>query len=134
MHFDTMEASAIRPSIDGNVWTLGKPSLRQAHLLEHGIPQLPNKRMSYEDFENQIARYVVASKQQPGDIDWITAWRYHQLGIAGFEMIRNELRSRPSTSFRLDDPTEANNPIWGVISNRRLEFEGDDPLKRHLSI
>jgi hypothetical protein len=133
MIFNTLDASAIRSSIDGYTWTLGKPSPRQAYLLEHGFSQLPSEHMSYEDFEDYIVRYVPSSKHQPGDIDWITAWRYHQLGIAGFEMIRNELVSRPNGSFRLDDPEEANNPIWGVISNRRFEFEGGDPIQRHVS-
>jgi hypothetical protein len=82
---------------------------------------------------NKADRYSPLFAGVPGLADWVTAWRFHQLGMAGFEMIYNELKDRPSMSFRLDDPAEADNPVWGVISNRRFQLDGGDPLTRHLA-
>jgi hypothetical protein len=132
MTFSVIDASKIRSSVDGNTWSLVDPNPAQAHLLEHGVSQVPFERLSYEHFMDKVTRFSPLFAGVPGQADWVTAWRFHQLGIAGFEMIYNELRNRENRSFRLNDPDETNNPIWAVISNRRFELEGGDPLSRHL--
>jgi hypothetical protein len=133
MVFSAVDASRVRSSVDGNVWSLVDPNPAQAHLLEYGVSQVPFEQLSYEQFTDKVTRFSPLFAGVTGQADWLTAWRFHQLGMAGFEMIFNELKGRPSASFRLDDPSEVNNPVWSVISNRRFELEGGDPLARHLT-
>lgn len=133
MNFNALDASRIKSSVDGNVWSLVDSNPAQAHLLEHGVSQVPFERLTYDQFVDKASRFSPLFAGVPGKADWVTAWRFHQLGMAGFEMIFNELRDRPNKSFRLDDPAEANNPVWSVVSNRRFELEGGDPLARHLT-
>lgn len=133
MNFSSVEASRVKSSLDGICWSLVNENPAQAHLLQHGVSQIPFGRLSYQEFINKVDRYSPLFSGIPGNADWVTAWRFHQLGMAGFEMIFNELQHRPGMSFRLDDPTEASNPVWSVISNRNFELQGGDPLKRHLT-
>ena len=134
MNFSAVEASRVKSSLDGISWSLVDENPAQAHLLQHGVSQIPFERLSYEQFIDKADRYLPLFSGVPGNADWVTAWRFHQLGMAGFEMIFNELKHRPEMSFRLDDPREGNNLIWSVISNRNFELQGGDPLKRHLPV
>lgn len=133
MEFTYLDASRIVSSLDGNVWSLkGEPNQAHAKLLELVDP-ISDAHLGFGDFNSHCDRLIPLVTGLPGKVDWPTAWRFHQLGHAGFEMIFNVFRDREIKSFDLRNASEASNPIWGVISNRQISRQGGDPLKAHLA-